>query len=321
MSCRNDENNMSMDQQTLFIVGCARTGSTLLRQIMNKNERLCLASETHFLRRWSRFGRDKQIAEFGNLSIDANIVQLAEAFYSDQRTPTTGYWGWLKQTIDRAEFTRHLLATDRSDQAIFTMLLTIFAESKKGAYGSDLILGEKTPAHLYSVPQFFDWFPNAKVVHTFRDPRGIFVSTLKRMQTNRWGLKAKYPALPSKLVDPLIHPLTVLFTTRAWLDAVRLHAQYEQAYRGRYMLVRFEDLVTDPDRQVRAICDFIQVPFDHRMIDEVNVVSSSYREQRRGPGGFDSQNANRWQSHINPLTKTWFSFLGRKHLKHFGYNP
>jgi len=287
---------------------------------MNKNERLCLASETHFLRRWSRFGRDKQILHFGDLARDDNVDRLVAALYSD-RTPATGYWGWLKSNVDQQEFTRRILATDRSDHAIFTTMLQVFAETKAGAYGRDLVLGEKTPAHLYSVPTLFDWFPNTKIIHTFRDPRGIFVSTLKRMQTDRWGIKARYPGLPPKLADPLINPLTVMFTTRHWLQAVKLHASYQRAYGDSYMLLRFEDLISEPERQVNAICEFVGVPYESSMVDEVAVVSSSYRDQRRGPSGFDKQNANRWRAHIDPLTRTWFSVLGRKHLKNFGYLP
>lgn len=310
-----------MKNRTVFIVGCARTGSTLLRQIMNKNERLCLASETHFLRRWSHCGRDKQIAKFGDLSNDANVAKLVAALYSDEWTPATGYWGWLKSTIDRLAFTRRILDSDRGDRAIFTAMLEIFAEAKQGQYGDELVLGEKTPAHLYSVPTLFEWFPNSKVIHTFRDPRGIFVSTLKRMQTSRWGIRAKYPSLPKKLVDPLINPLTVMFTTRSWFDAVKLHAEYQQAYGDRYMLVRFEDLISAPERRVRDICAFVGVPYESRMVDEVIVVSSSYQDQRRGASGFDTQNVNRWRAHIDPVARTWFSILGRKHLKTFGYLP
>jgi hypothetical protein len=310
-----------MRNETVFVVGCARTGSTLLRQILNRHERLCLASETHFLRRWSRYGRDRQIAKFGDLSDDTNVARLVATLYSDDATPKTGYWGWLKGAIEQQVFARRILETDRSDRAIFQAMLEVFTEAKKGVYGDELILGEKTPAHLYSVPTLFEWFPRTKVIHTFRDPRGIFVSTLKRMQTSNWGLRARYPSLPGAIVSPLINPLTVLFTTRAWLDAVKLHARYQQAYGDRYMLVRFEDLVADPERQVRAICAFVGVPYESRMVDEVVVVTSSYREQRRGPSGFDTQSINRWRAHIDPMTRAWFSVLGRKHLKSFGYLP
>jgi hypothetical protein len=84
------EGSAAMRNETVFIVGCARTGSTLLRQILNRHERLCLASETHFLRRWSRYGRDRQIAKFGDLSDDANVARLVATLYSDDATPKTG---------------------------------------------------------------------------------------------------------------------------------------------------------------------------------------------------------------------------------------
>lgn len=310
-----------MDNQTLFIVGCARTGSSLLRQILNKHERLCLAAETHFLRRWSSVGREKQLLEFGDLSDEANVGRLVDCLYSAKRMPNNGYWKWLKNTVDPQIFKRRILDTDRSDQAIFTTMLELFAESKKGAYNSELILGEKTPTHLYYVPTLFEWFPKTKIIHTFRDPRGIFVSTVKRMHTHEWGLKRRYPQIPDGLLKPLISPVTTLYTTMNWFDAVRLHSLYQQRYGARYLLIRFEDLIGDPTRTVQQICDFLGVRFDPGMVEEVAVMSSSHHAQNRGPSGFDKQNISRWQAHIDPFNRAWFSLLGRKHLKTFEYIP
>jgi hypothetical protein len=310
-----------MDNQTLFMVGCARTGSTLLRQILNRSEHVCIAPETHFLRRMSSIGMRKQIARFGDLSADANVVRLVDFMYSDQHTPTTGYWGWLKRNVDQLSFTQRLLRSDRSDRAIFTVMLRLYALKQRGAHDDALIIGEKTPTHLYYVPTLFEWFPETKVIHTFRDPRGIFVSTLKRIQEGRWGLKAHYPAIPDWLNNPLNRPLATLFTTKTWFDAARLHSLYQRQYRDNYLLVRFEDLIADPEMQIERICAFLRVPVEPRMLDEVVVVSSSYRAQRRGPRGFDPQAINRWQHHIDPLVRLWFSTLGRRQLKDFGYLP
>lgn len=309
-----------MNNDTMFIVGCARTGSTLLRQILNRSENICIAPETHFLRRMSHVGLRKQITKIGDMTVDANVVKLVGFMYSD-KTPTTGYWGWIKRNIDANSFQNFLLETDRSDRAIFTLMLLLYTEKQKGGVNEQLIIGEKTPTHLYYVPTLMEWFPNAKIIHTFRDPRGIFVSTLKRMQEGKWGLKAKYPSIPDQLINPTILPTTTLFITKTWFDAVRLHLKYKQQYGERYLLVKFEDLITNAEDQVAQICDFLNVPLQARMLDEVVVVSSSYRAQRHGPSGFDIQSANRWQDHIDPSVRAWFSVLGAKHLKQFGYMP
>lgn len=310
-----------MPNEYVFIVGCARTGSTLLREILNRSERVCITPETHYLRRISRVGLWKQIVHFGDLWDDDNLHRFVDYLYSPKKKAEKNFWGWLNKQVDRDEFELRLFTTDRSERAIFSTMMDIYAEKKCGAITPDLILGEKTPTHLYYVPTLFDWYPNSKIIHTFRDPRGIFVSTLKRVKAGKWGLKAKFPSLPGRLVDPLSNPLAVMHTTMTWFDAVRLHFEYAQMYPGRYHLVRFEDMIADPETQVRQVCEFLEIPFQPRMLREVTVVGSSYRAERRGPSGFDQQAIDRWQEHIDPPIRAWFALLGKKQLRRFGYTP
>jgi hypothetical protein len=312
---------MDMENDLVFIVGCARTGSTLLRDVLNRSERICITPETHFLRRISRVGLWKEILRFGDLANDRNAERFVDYLYSAKKKQEKNFWGWFNKQVDSQEFMERFLASDRSEQAIFTLMMRIYAEKKRGIVTPKMILGEKTPTHVYYIPTLFKWYPHLKIIHTFRDPRGIFVSSLKRVKAGKWGLKARFPRLPDGLVHPLDNPFAVLHTTKTWLDAVRLHTRYQQLYPRQYHLVRFEDMIADPQSQVQQVCKFLGVPFEPRMLDEVIVIGSSYRDQRRGPTGFDTHAINRWQEHIAPLTRAWFSFMGRKHLKRFGYLP
>lgn len=310
-----------MQNEHVFIIGCARTGSTLLRHLLIKSERICITPETHFLRRVSRVGLRKEILRFGDLSHDGNASKLVDFMYSDSKTSAGGYWRWLSKHVDKVVFKERLLESDRSERAIFALMMQVYAEKKKGVISTDLILGEKTPTHLYYVPTLLEWFPQAKIIHTFRDPRAIFVSTLKFMKTGEWGLKAKLPSVPPWLLDPVIHPIEVLRITKVWFDAVRLHATYEQLYPQQYHFVRFEDLISDPAGQLQHICGFLNVPFESQMLEEVAVVGSSFYAQPRVVTGLDRKATERWREHIHPLVKAWFSILGSKHLKKFGYLP
>jgi hypothetical protein len=310
-----------MEHERVFIVGCPRTGSTLLRQILNKSARICITSETHFLRRESSVGLRKKIVRFGDLSDDGNAGKFIDYVYSESNAAARGYWGWLNKTIDRQVFRKELLATDRSERAIFALLMRLYAEDKRGPLAPDLILGEKTPMHLYYVPTLFEWYPNVKIIHTFRDPRAIFTSALKRVKSGKWGPKGKLPMLLDRLLDPLLDPLEVLHITKIWFDAVKLHARYEQRYPQQYHMVRFEDLITEPERQIRQVCSFLEVPFESRMLDDIAVVGSSFHAQHRAGDGIDQTVARRWEEHINPLARAWFSILGRKQLERFGYIP
>src|SRR5262245_27235203 len=236
-----------MQTENVFIVGCNRTGTSLLRLILNKSKQVCIASETHFLRRLSGVGVERHLHRFAPLSDERNVTRLAEYLYSPHKSWRAAYWEWLRNNVDKRQFTHRLLESDRSERAIFSVLMQIYAEQVEGIATTDLVLGEKTPTHLYYVPTLLEWFPQAKIVHMFRDPRAIIVSKLKKVGVRgREGPKKKFSATPEWLIDPLVDPIEVIHMTKAWFDAARLHMVYEQQYPQRYYLLRFEDLMSDP---------------------------------------------------------------------------
>jgi hypothetical protein len=307
--------------ENIFIVGCNRTGTSLLRQILNKSPRVCIAPETHFLRRFSQVGLERKIEKFGTLVNDNNVYQLVAYMYTGRKQVGSSYWGWLQKHVERNYFQEKILASVRSEQAIFQALMEIYAE-KQLDKGQEVILGEKTPTHYYYVPTLLEWFPKAKVIQTFRDPRAIVVSTIKKIQKKKeGGLRAKVANMPDWIIDRLVGPVEVLHISQAWLDAARLHAYYEKQYPQQYRLVKFEDIINDPENQVRQICNFLEIDFHKDMLIKVDNLNSSYYTQRHSTDGFDPMTIERWKNHINPIAKVWFSTLGREHLKKFGYIP
>src|SRR5687767_6385623 len=111
-----------MTGDKVFIVGCGRTGSTLLREILNKSEQVCISPETHFLRRFSRLGVKKELKNFGDLLDDGNVKKLVDYLYS-KKVRALGAWGWLNKNVDKQHFTQRLLKSDRSERAIFSLVM------------------------------------------------------------------------------------------------------------------------------------------------------------------------------------------------------
>jgi len=305
-----------MKTEQVFIVGCARSGSTLLRTILNRSPKVAIPPETHFLRRISEVGKDRWIKKFGDLQQDSNLCGLADLLYRRRCK-------WLKGLIgvEREAFYRRLAQTDRSERSIFLTLLELYGEKTKGTPPGELLLGEKTPTHLYYVPTLVSWFPEAKIIHTFRDPRGVFMSRLVRVKSGRWGLQGKYPSLPDWLIKPVLSPLEIHLTAKCWRDAVKLHHRYRQMYHGRYLLQRFEDLVSQPETNVRRICTFLGIDYQPAMVDDMVVVRSSFHQREHQPGGFEKTAIDRWKTLIHPAAKAWLTLLTRKELGQFGYLP
>lgn len=306
----------------VFVVGCNRSGTSLLRQILNKSAELCLCPETHFLRRLASDSVNQTRQRFGDLSLESNVRRFVNYIYADHRTLKISYWLWLKRNFTREEFTRRVLATDRSDRALFQTLMQIYAETAKPAH-TDLILGEKTPTHLYYVPTLLQWFPNARVIHMMRDPRAIIVSKLKKVnrKTSRDGFLKPLGEVPQRVLAPLADPVEVVHTSTAWMDAARLHDKYMHHYSNQYRLLRFEDLIAEPEANIKKICAFVGVEFDPAMLQGIHVIASSYSSEHRGMKGIDARALDRWREHSHPLVNAGFAILGRAQLERFGYAP
>jgi hypothetical protein len=311
------QRQMDDGPRQLFMVGSPRTGSTLLRHVLNRYPQVCLASETHFLKSARRLKLGERLAAARGGPADRRRPGV-ELVVRDLFGPA--FWAWLGRNVEPDAFTDRLLATDLTERSLFDLLLRFYVE----VHCHDrtvTIRGEKTPDHLYGLATLAKWFPDACFIHTFRDPRAIYASRIVRSEEGRRGMKVRLPHIPDRLLSPLLAPLEVVETSRVWLDAARLHHRYERILGERYRLVRFEDLVAEPEATIRGICAFIGIPFDAAVLDETVVVGSSFEQDRHASGGFDRRSVDRWRAHVHPLVNTWFGVVGRRELKRFGYRP
>lgn len=298
----------------IFIVGLSRSGTTLMRNVLNQSDWIAISRENHFLGHLvGAEGMRQKFHKFGDLSNDQNVQKLVDHLYSggSERSSwlrrASSHWRWITRRIDRQEFTKKLLETDRSERAFFILLMQLFAD-KKGKP----IMGEKTPAHFRYVETLLSWFPEAKIIHMMRDPRGIFVSEWHRRQKEAQS----FPYRQLKKLPILMKLVILLQTTITWREGAQRCCESRKKYPLNYYTQRFEGLVSDPESQVKELCAFIGVPFQLAMLEQ-SVVSMGFQEKQTG---FDSGAANRWKKHITPGIDAWFRFWLRKDMENNGYS-
>jgi hypothetical protein len=301
-----------------FIVGCDRSGTSLLRSILNRSPALAIAPETHFLRRLSTTGRSRELSRFQPLADDARVTALAGYLYRGSRRWHAAYWEWLRRSIPEETFTRRLLEAPRTEPAIFALLLELWAESEPGK--ADALLGEKTPAHLYSVPELLAWYPAARVVHILRDPRAIVASKVEKVRRRgREGPERLVPRPVRGLVRPFTSAIETAHVLREWRDAATLDERYRATYPGRYRLVRFEDLVREPEATIRVVCAHLGVPYDDALVSGVELVGSSFADRHRVAGGFDPASIDRWRRELGPVHARLVTLGTRPWMLRHGY--
>ncbi len=300
------------EPEAIFIVGASRSGTTLMRTIVERSPRIAIARENHFVGHL----RESEGARFyfrrlGDMHDDAVVRKLVDLIYSGdfQRRSrwreVSPYWRWLTANVLAADVTTRLLATDRTERGIWAAFLRIYAD-KQGRP----IMGEKTPAHLAYVDTLLEWFPDGRVVHMIRDPRGVFVSDLRR---RRGKLRKPYSWLAK--VPGLLPATIVIQTTWVWRGAARRHPGYEKRHPSRYRLVRFEDVVRTPDETLGGLFAFLGV---EAPADPTNVKVMA-RGFKWGEEGLDAGAADRWREQIGGLSNRWLKLFLGGYMKRFGY--
>jgi hypothetical protein len=299
----------------VFIVGVSRSGTTLIKNILNASTTVGIATENHYLGHLvPGEGARHVFRRFGDLSDDRNVERLVDFVYANGMATASRLrgmsrqWRWTVRNIPRDEFLRRVLASDRSERALFTVLLEVYA-TKKGKK----IRGEKTPAHVRYVDTLFRWYPGARLIHMIRDPRGIYVSELRR--------RTQTPeTLPYRLlgrVPPLLAMAVLLETTLVWAESIWRLRRNRERYQPNYLGLRFEDLVAHPEREVRRVCAFVGIPFEPAMLEQ-DVVSWG---QRLGQRGIDRGAAERWRDSIGPFPERWLRFWFGSRMRVLEYRP
>jgi hypothetical protein len=108
----------------------------------------------------------------------------------------------------------------------------------------------KTPHHLENLDVLLDVFPDAKVIHTHRDPVRVVASFCSMMAHGR--------ALFSASVDP--HEVGSQLADKAVRAVTRAIAVRGRAAPQHFLDVAYADLVSDPLKQARRIEEFLGLP-------------------------------------------------------------
>jgi hypothetical protein len=139
----------------IFLVGCSRSETTLLQQMLDAHPDVAIAPETHFIR---NFYLKRKI--YGDLTQDVNYRRLITDIIA---LPVFSEMG-----LNAEHFRRAAKKIERSYAAIFYLILQQFARDKNAR-----IIGEKTPNHLLYMPILEKFFPDARFIHIIRDPRAV----------------------------------------------------------------------------------------------------------------------------------------------------
>ncbi len=149
----------------LFIGGCGSTGSSLLRQILNRHPNIYISNESHLFCKSALYEDwNKNKSKF-----------FARSVFGLRSSGYKMYTGIdLAQDFTKASLRRAWQMAD--DFSVFSNV--IYGEVDK--VGSQVLWGDKTPANIFHFEDIKKAFPEATMIHTRRRPEDTLASLVRR---------------------------------------------------------------------------------------------------------------------------------------------
>ena len=265
----------------MIVLGVRRSGTTLLRVMLDRNPELAVPDESYFV---------PQLARRHRTPVDP------AAFLDDlRRLPTLVDWG-----LSPASVQARLRPGMTTDDAIAAVFAAYAAERGKARWG------DKTPLYMQHLDLLERLFPDARFVHLIRDGRDAalsFLSVQAGLMTEGWG-----------------HPRDAAGFACQWATEVASARELGARVGGqRYRELRYEALVADPEGELRTVCSFAGLEYDPAMLDYVGQTDSARKAHQQRLNEPPRQNVREWRTEMSESDRHAFEEVAGALLAELGY--
>ncbi|MBI3976271.1 MAG: sulfotransferase [Armatimonadetes bacterium] len=273
----------SRSRPPFFIIGAARSGTTLFRVVLDRHRDVAVPPESHFIpllyARRERYGRDGRVAEKNRFLHDLARNQR----FRDWDLP-----------IEAVREELAGLPTPTFSQAIAAAFRAYARREHKPRWG------DKTPRYVDVLPLMDHLFPEALFLHVIRDGRDVALSHLEH--------RGRRPAI------------TAWFWARA---IRRARAAARTLGPARYLEVQYERFLDDPADELRRICAFLDLSFDPAMLREDEKALERLPPHRRATHSrlvlAPTKGLRNWRSQMSPGDLAEFEAVAGPVLARAGY--
>jgi hypothetical protein len=272
----------------LFVVGVARSGTTLLQRMLDSHPQLAVSNDpafTHVPLRHLPDGVDPPLT--------SELVESTLALRTFHRLG-------LEDAI-----ARQAASGARTWSEFVSRLYDALARQAGKPFA-----GEKMARYVTHLPQLTALFPWARFVHIIRDGRDVALSNLEWAHDRRG---------PGRLALWDEEPVAVSALSWRWMVTAGMHDGAALGPR-RYHEVRYEKLLDRPAAALRQIASFLDLPFSDRML--------AYHEGKvRAKPGLSAKQAwlpptpglRDWRAEMRPRDLELFEAIAGDLLTRLGY--
>lgn len=249
--------------------------------MLDRNSELAVPDESYFIPQLADRHR-------GRLNVAAFLDDL-------RRLPTLRDWG-----VPLEEVRARLQPGATLGEGIAVVYEVYAARQGKRRWG------DKTPMYMQHLRLLERLFPDALYIHLIRDGRDValsFLSMPKGIVTETWA-----------------HPRTPGGFACQWRsEVIAARRLARRVGPARYLEVRYESLVRDPESELRGICDFARLPYEPAMLDYPGKIDLSAKPHQQSLAKAPTPGLRDWRETMAPADVAAFERVAADLLSALGY--
>jgi len=215
--------------QAIFMVGEQRSGSNLLRLILNESSDIAAPHPPHILQRMMPL-----LSIYGDLNKGKSFKKLIDDVCKlVELNPVP----WDKVKLDRKEILNR--CKEKSLVAIYAAVMDLYAEAHSATAWMC-----KSMQNIQWADDINHYFDNPKYIYLYRDPRDVTLSFTKAV------IGEKHP----------------YFIAKQWNELQNLCIEQINGSESIFP-ISYEDLLDNPEKIVKELCQFLNIKFNKKMLD------------------------------------------------------
>jgi hypothetical protein len=180
------------------------------------------------------------------------------------------------------------------------------------------LIAEKTPEHAIALPALESMFPGCRVVHIIRDGRdGVVSGWHHNLRENPESFRARFPDMAA---------YARYFAENHWLSYIAAARAFGARNPDRFLELRYETLLDEPESQVRRLLAFLGVDASDTSVGAcVSGASFERLSGGRAPGQTDAKShfrkgvAGDWREGLDPAALHAFEAAAGPTMAELGY--
>ncbi|WP_298900420.1 sulfotransferase [uncultured Psychroserpens sp.] len=233
-----------MTYQNVFIIGSPRSGTSLFRMMMSSHSSIVVPPECGFIQWWYEDYKDWNIE-------NTQSIKDVQSYISNLKTSKKiETWNLDYLALETLIKTKQ----PKSYQELTSLVIHQYGIQKEK--GASMVLGDKNNYYIDHLDLLNHIYPNAKYLIIVRDSRDVVCSCLK---VNSLATDSKYkPKFPETIKDISLDWLHKNETILSFLESISP---------SNYALIRYEDLLNEPQIELQKCTEVLNLQFEDQMLD------------------------------------------------------